>query len=118
MSILLQIYGCEKSGLFHAFSTHVLNGLNITIDKRKSNKIRVTLLSRETKYRKILNEDKLLKALSNNDKYIVQRAVYNKSIPFSKQLSITHNTDIFIGMHGAGLTHLMFLPDWAVVFEL
>jgi len=30
----------------------------------------------------------------------------------------SHNSDIFIGMHGAGLTHLLFLPDWAVVFEL
>ena len=33
-------------------------------------------------------------------------------------VQITHNSDIFIGMHGAGLTHLLFLPDWAVVFEL
>ena len=31
---------------------------------------------------------------------------------------ITHNSDIFIGMHGAGLTHALFLPDWAVLFEL
>ena len=30
----------------------------------------------------------------------------------------SHNSDIFIGMHGAGLTHLLFLPDWAVIFEL
>lgn len=41
-----------------------------------------------------------------------------KELGFLDQLSITHNTDIFIGMHGAGLTHLLFLPDWAVVFEL
>ena len=31
---------------------------------------------------------------------------------------ITHNSDIFIGMHGAGLAHALFLPDWAVLFEL
>ena len=39
-------------------------------------------------------------------------------MPFEEQLAITHNTDIFIGMHGAGLTHFMFLPVWAVAFEL
>uniref|UniRef100_A0AAQ5X0W5 EGF domain-specific O-linked N-acetylglucosamine (GlcNAc) transferase n=1 Tax=Amphiprion ocellaris TaxID=80972 RepID=A0AAQ5X0W5_AMPOC len=39
-------------------------------------------------------------------------------VPFLEQLKITHNSDIFIGMHGAGLTHLLFLPDWAVIFEL
>lgn len=31
---------------------------------------------------------------------------------------MTRNTDIFIGMHGAGLTHLLFLPKWATLFEL
>jgi len=44
--------------------------------------------------------------------------VYNKNVPFKKQLEITRNSDIFIGIHGAGLTHLMFLPDWAAVFEM
>ncbi|XP_077292381.1 EGF-domain O-GlcNAc transferase [Arctopsyche grandis] len=112
------IYGCEKSGLFHAFSKHVLNGLNIKLDNRNSDKIRITLLSRETKYRTILNEVELIDKLNENDNFIVNRVVYNRSIPFSNQLTTTHNTDIFIGMHGAGLTHLLFLPDWAVVFEL
>jgi len=32
--------------------------------------------------------------------------------------AITRNTDILIGMHGAGLTHLLFLPNWACIFEL
>ena len=39
-------------------------------------------------------------------------------MPFLEQLKWTHNSDIFIGMHGAGLTHLLFLPDWGAVFEL
>lgn len=39
-------------------------------------------------------------------------------MPFKKQLEITRNSDIFIGIHGAGLTHMMFLPDWAAIFEL
>lgn len=42
----------------------------------------------------------------------------HRELGFLDQLRITHNTDIFIGMHGAGLTHLLFLPDWAAVFEL
>lgn len=33
-------------------------------------------------------------------------------------MEITRNTDIFIGIHGAGLTHLLFLPKWATLFEL
>jgi protein O-GlcNAc transferase len=41
-----------------------------------------------------------------------------RSIPFKEQLKITRNTDIFIGIHGAGLTHLLFLPKWATLFEI
>ncbi|KRT78940.1 hypothetical protein AMK59_6657, partial [Oryctes borbonicus] len=111
------IHGCENSGLFHAFSQHVLHRLDIPLHKRKDRRIRITLLSRDTKYRKILNEDELLEALKG-EKYSVRRVIYNKEISFRKQLEITRNTDMLIGIHGAGLTHLMFLPDWAAVFEL
>lgn len=37
---------------------------------------------------------------------------------FKEQLKVTRNTDILIGIHGAGLTHLLFLPKWATLFEL
>ena len=41
-----------------------------------------------------------------------------RALNFSEQLKITRNTDILIGIHGAGLTHLLFLPNWATIFEL
>uniref|UniRef100_A0AC35U890 Glycosyltransferase AER61 n=1 Tax=Rhabditophanes sp. KR3021 TaxID=114890 RepID=A0AC35U890_9BILA len=43
---------------------------------------------------------------------------FDSKIPFLEQMRIIHNTDIFVSMHGSGLTHLLFLPDWAVVFEI
>lgn len=67
------IYGCEKSGLFKAFSDHVLHRLQIPLHQRNDHKIRVTLLSRETQYRKILNENELLKALKENPEYKVKK---------------------------------------------
>lgn len=112
------IYGCEKSGLFDAFSKHVLHRLKIPLHKRTNGKIHVTFLSRNTKYRKVLNEDALLEAVRKNPEYEVRRVVYDKEMPFKKQLEVSRNSDVFIGMHGAGLTHLMFLPEWATLFEL
>ncbi|GBP76717.1 EGF domain-specific O-linked N-acetylglucosamine transferase [Eumeta japonica] len=85
---------------------------------RKNDKIRITLLSRGTTYRAILNEKEIVEALNKIDGYEVRRVVYDKKISFVKQLEITHNTDVFVSMHGAGLTHLLFLPDWAAVFEV
>lgn len=81
-------------------------------------KIKITLLSRGTAYRSILNENEIIEALEKVKGYHVERVVYDKTVPFTKQLEITQNTDVFIGMHGAGLTHLLFLPDWAAVFEV
>ncbi|XP_011556354.3 EGF domain-specific O-linked N-acetylglucosamine transferase [Plutella xylostella] len=112
------IYGCERSGLFHAFSKHILHSLNIKLQLRQNDKVRVTLLSRGTMYRTILNEKEIVEALLKDSNYEVNRVVYDRTVPFTKQLEITHNTDIFIGMHGAGLTHMLFLPDWACVFEV
>ncbi|XP_074115240.1 EGF-domain O-GlcNAc transferase [Cotesia typhae] len=112
------IYGCEKSGLFKAFSEHILHRLKIPMYQRKDNKIHVTLLSRDTRYRRILNEDELVAGLKKNTNYKVKRVVYNREVPFKKQLEITRNSDVFIGIHGAGLTHALFLPDWAAVFEI
>ena len=112
------IYGCENSGLFHAFSEHVLHRLKIPFHNRENRKIRITLLARDTKYRRILNEDELVEAIAENPNYEVEKVVYNREIGFKKQMEITRNSDVLIGIHGAGLTHLMFLPDWGAVFEL
>jgi hypothetical protein len=69
----LQIWGCEKSGLFHAFSRHILHRLKIPIHKRSDRKIHITLLSRDTTYRRILNEKELIEGLQNNPDYVVKR---------------------------------------------
>ncbi|XP_015280295.1 PREDICTED: EGF domain-specific O-linked N-acetylglucosamine transferase [Gekko japonicus] len=113
------ISGCHGTGLFRAFSQHVLHRLNVTQDGPKDGKIRVTILARSTAYRNILNQNVLASALKTLSLFDVQIVNYKyKELEFTKQLKITHNSDIFIGMHGAGLTHLLFLPDWAVIFEL
>ncbi|XP_078241236.1 EGF domain-specific O-linked N-acetylglucosamine transferase isoform X2 [Pogona vitticeps] len=90
------ISGCHGTGLFRAFSQHVLHRLNIKQERPK-----------------------LANALKTLSLFEVQIVNYKyKELEFKEQLKITHNTDIFIGIHGAGLTHLLFLPDWAVIFEL
>lgn len=109
---------CVGSGLFKAFSEHTLHRLGITQDNHREDEFRITLLDRSTKYRRILNRDELAGAMMNVPMFKVKVVDYTWKIPFLEQLKITHNSDIFIGMHGAGLAHALFLPDWAVLFEL
>uniref|UniRef100_A0A7N6B279 EGF domain-specific O-linked N-acetylglucosamine transferase n=1 Tax=Anabas testudineus TaxID=64144 RepID=A0A7N6B279_ANATE len=110
------ISDCYSEGIFRAFSQHVLHRLNIRQDGPKEGRVRVTLLARSTEYRKILNQVEVSAAPPSHPPYCL--SLSSLDVPFLEQLRITHNSDIFIGMHGAGLTHLLFLPDWAVIFEL
>lgn len=112
------IPGCQKSSLIRAFSQHVLHRLKIPQQGPLRNKIRITLLSRKSGYRNILNEEELVNGLKTIQDYEVTLVQYNWKLSFLEQLKMTYNSDIFIGMHGAGLTHLLFQPDWAVIFEL
>ncbi|XP_063702804.1 EGF domain-specific O-linked N-acetylglucosamine transferase [Culicoides brevitarsis] len=112
------IAGCEKSALFQSFSEFILHRMRIPFEPPKVPKIRVTFLSRKTKYRNILNEQDLYDEIKDNPEYDVRRVSYGPNLTFHEQLTITRNSDVFIGMHGAGLTHLLFLPNWATIFEL
>lgn len=69
---MLQIHGCEKSGLIKAFSDFLLHRLRIPRYERKNQKIRITFLARRTKYRRVLNENELLNELRSNDSYAVK----------------------------------------------
>ena len=123
--------GCQRSGLVHAFNRHVLHRLGIRqelpihrIFKPEPEDdlhlpVRITFISRSTAHRRVLNEQELTISLQQNFPNIRVRLVdFHHGMPFEHQLQISANTDVLIGMHGAGLTHLLFLPDWAVVFEL
>ena len=109
---------CSHSGLFRAFSEFLIHRLKIeTRTETRSSRIRVTLLSRQTRTRRLLNEEDLVEALESTGRYEVTLAAFTHRTPFLEQIQIVRDTDILIGMHGAGLTHVLFLPDWATLFE-
>ncbi|KAI6650615.1 hypothetical protein LOD99_7665 [Oopsacas minuta] len=115
MPLVPQCYG---SGLMKAFSRHTLSRLNIKhrpLDKQ----VQVTLVPRNTKFRNILNQEELISALNTVGAINLTVIEYNpRHMSFIQQLDQTYNSDVFITMHGAGLTHLLFLPDWGSVIEL
>ena len=55
--------GCYGSGLMQAFSKHLLARLGIYQEDSDPQKVRVTLLSRSTRHRRIVNEEEVRQLL-------------------------------------------------------
>ena len=103
-------------------------GDSVQLDRMAAHdKIRVTLLSRSsgssttTGTRHLLNEAALLDAARSKFPEVsitLAKFDWNDKVPFVDQVNITGHTDILIGVHGAGLAHMIFLPIWGTVIEL
>lgn len=92
-------------------------------------RVRVTLISRKdyvagnhnphgVLQRKIKNEDEIIETINKAFPTFVVDNVRLEKYNLKDQLELMVNTDILIGMHGAGMTHTLFLPGHAGVVEL
>ena len=122
-------------GLLRAFATYVLNALNLsmrTLDvDDASDPIRITLISRRPYStfvdhsfmgRQMANEAEVAEMLESlvlpRGRPVVVDVVDFGQYAFNRQLDIVSRTDVLIGMHGAALTHSLFLPSHAALIEL
>lgn len=124
------IPGCSNSGIFRAFNRHLLFHLNLKdseniVTDDQDNVINITFIKRNTRYRQILNQQQLidslrsfLKVQNQKIKVNIQLVDFNHRMPFIEQIRLSSQTDILIGIHGAGLTHTLFQPDYGILFEL
>jgi protein O-GlcNAc transferase len=71
--------------------------------------------------RKVTNEAELVAAVRRRVPGVEVEVVnfdWNGRPPIAAQLALMADTDILIGMHGAGLVHTLWLPEWAVMYEI
>ena len=68
--------------------------------------------------RKFKNENELIETLEEEFKGHTVKTLLAENVPLVEQLRLATNTDILISMHGCTLTHTMFLPKHAAIFEL
>ncbi|KAK3581278.1 hypothetical protein CHS0354_033011 [Potamilus streckersoni] len=68
--------------------------------------------------RKIKNEEELVLTLREIYPDHDIQGIQLDAIPMKEQLQWITKTDVLIGMHGAGLSHILFLPPHAAVLEL
>ena len=89
--------------------------INRTVNFSTINPKKIIYVSRsKAKYRKVVNENELIKTFK---KYEVE--VYNfDNISFREQIMIAQNTKLFISMHGAALTNMLFMSIGQNILEI
>jgi len=96
-----------------------------------SNKLNVTIILRcdymthpERKelfnglvHRKIQNEEDMVASVQKVFTTARVDTVFLERLTMAEQLGVMTQTDVHLGMHGAGMTHVLFLPKHAVTVE-
>ena len=88
----------------------------------RGKKIKLTWVSRNPALhgnRAIKNEEELIPELQAalGDQVVIEKVTFEE-MSLHDQMRTVRETDIFFGMHGAGLTHILWLPEHAVVVEV
>ncbi|KAH9838825.1 DUF563 domain-containing protein [Teratosphaeria destructans] len=113
-----QEVNCGESVLLHTFKRRVLDLHRIAAPPpRNGNNLTLTMIDRHNR-RRLLNKDQYFAKLQQRYPDITMQFVDFASLTFAEQLQIAHSTDILVGVHGAGLTHGMFLPPDSRIIEI
>lgn len=107
------ISDCRYSGLARTFARRVLHKYGV-MSAQGGNSIpevvRVTVIARADT-RRIRDTEHLLQALRGAFPNVIARAVDLAALPMAEQLRIVQSTDVIVGAHGGGLSHMMFMRE-------
>mmetsp|Transcript_21589 Transcript_21589/g.35762 ORF Transcript_21589/g.35762 Transcript_21589/m.35762 type:complete len:470 (+) Transcript_21589:126-1535(+) len=116
---------CSDSAILRSFLNSILLHYGL-LHTQTSEKPVLTISSRTHRgdhipqNRIIENEGEifeLVKEVAEREGWRAQRRDFAR-IPFREQIALMRNTSMLIGMHGAGMAYLNFLPPKSVVVEL
>jgi protein O-GlcNAc transferase len=112
-------HSCQTSPLLRTFLRRILSfyDLNGPPVQTRSNNITITFVDRK-KSRHLINHEAYLEELERKFEHVSVQAVDFASIPLKQQIQVAQQTDILVGVHGAGLTHGMFLPPRSAIVEI
>jgi EGF domain-specific O-GlcNAc transferase len=112
---------CTFSPLATVFSNRILRHYNIPIEPQTSEPIVVTVIDRKSS-RVLKGLDSYVQTLRSRfdgqGPSVTIRAVDFAGMSFAEQLKIVRKTDVLVGVHGAGMTHVLFLPPGSAAVEI
>ncbi|OJD19413.1 hypothetical protein AJ78_00587 [Emergomyces pasteurianus Ep9510] len=109
---------CEQSELLQTFVKRVLNFYNIRDDTRPADSpLVLTFIDRKEK-RRLIDQGRYIERLRAKFPSVEVNLIDLAVLPFSEQIKLIRRTDILAGVHGAGLTHGIFLPPHSTIAEI
>ena len=114
-----QVRDCTRSDTLRAFVRRVLDHYGVhtpfasaETDQKKRETVRVIVIDRKNaNTRRLANQAALMAALRARYPGIDVQEVDFGAMSFAEQLAVAQDTDVLVGVHGAGLTHTMFLRE-------
>ncbi|KAE8348502.1 hypothetical protein BDV28DRAFT_164342 [Aspergillus coremiiformis] len=110
-------HSCRDSPLLRTFSNRVLDFYGLQGQTPGGADLVVTFINR-TSSRKLDHSDEYFHEVEATFPHVKFRSVDFATIPFKQQLEIVRGTDVLVGVHGAGLTHGIFLSPGSAIVEI
>jgi protein O-GlcNAc transferase len=108
---------CNGSSLLRVFSERVLNYYNIPVKRPKRKQLTLTLIDRGSS-RRLRDQETYLPVLRQRFPDVKIELVDFAGLSLPAQIRLVRSTDLLVGVHGAGLTHALFLPKESTVVEI
>jgi EGF domain-specific O-GlcNAc transferase len=113
-----ELHSCDHSELMRVFTKRVLDFYKVNDEPLAEDRpLVLTFIDRKEK-RLLINKAEYLETLKTKFPSVEIKAVNFATHSFVEQLKIVRGTDILVGVHGAGLTHGMFLPEGSTMVEI
>ena len=113
-----ELHSCDHSELMRVFVKRVLDFYEANDEPLADNRpLVLTFIDRKEK-RLLVDKEEYIATLKANFPDVKIEVVNFAAFSFAEQLKIVGRTDILVGVHGAGLTHGMFLPRGSTLVEI
>jgi protein O-GlcNAc transferase len=111
------IHACERSELLRTFTNRVLDLYQIDASVPHSGDLVLIYIDRKGS-RRLVDYVSDFEELKATIPHVKVQIIDFAAISFEEQLQIIRETDVLVGVHGAGLTHGMFLREGSVMVEI
>jgi Glycosyltransferase 61 len=108
---------CKESKIFDVFIERVIDFYGIRPTRDDASPLVLTFIDRKGT-RRLQNQDQMITYLQAAYPNVAINVVDFATLNLKEQIQIVSNTDILAGVHGAGLTHAIWLPKGSAVVEI